>query len=292
MTVTFDQLLAGLNAKRSGSQWQARCPAHDDKDPSLSITTLGGRVLLHCFASCEYRAIVEWLELRGLWPVEVAPVEAAQPNAAADRVLGEMDPGLLERMRKIDAKLRRIDNTRVDRYLTNRGIKIRSPHQIAYHPALWHPFTGTSWPAMVAIIRTVEGHVAGLHRTYLTYAKPIGKAPIDPVRLTLGPVLGHAVQLAPAAETLLIGEGIETVLSAMQLYVLPGWAALSAANLVHVILPKVVRKVIILVDDDRAGRREALAAAWRLRREGLRVQLIKPTPDGANDFNDLLQQWG
>jgi hypothetical protein len=35
-------------------QWIARCPAHEDRSPSLSIRQLDdGRVLIHCFAGCE-----------------------------------------------------------------------------------------------------------------------------------------------------------------------------------------------------------------------------------------------
>ena len=38
---------------RNGS-WTARCPAHDDKGPSLAVREgEDGRVLLHCFAGCE-----------------------------------------------------------------------------------------------------------------------------------------------------------------------------------------------------------------------------------------------
>ena len=32
-------------------RWYARCPAHDDRSPSLSVTDTGDRVLIHCFAS-------------------------------------------------------------------------------------------------------------------------------------------------------------------------------------------------------------------------------------------------
>lgn len=35
------------------NRWEARCPAHDDRDPSLSITeNADGRVLVKCFAGC------------------------------------------------------------------------------------------------------------------------------------------------------------------------------------------------------------------------------------------------
>jgi hypothetical protein len=36
------------------TRWMAQCCAHDDRDPSLSITELNdGRILLKCFAGCE-----------------------------------------------------------------------------------------------------------------------------------------------------------------------------------------------------------------------------------------------
>ncbi len=50
--------------RRSGGGWTARCPAHEDKQNSLSVG-MGedGRVLLKCFAGCEVEAIVGRLGL-------------------------------------------------------------------------------------------------------------------------------------------------------------------------------------------------------------------------------------
>ena len=40
--------------KTGGNRWLAKCPAHDDRSPSLSIRECDdGRSLLHCFAGCE-----------------------------------------------------------------------------------------------------------------------------------------------------------------------------------------------------------------------------------------------
>lgn len=53
--MTADTLLGKLDrVKKTGTgRWIARCPAHDDGRPSLSIRELeDGRVLLHCFAQC------------------------------------------------------------------------------------------------------------------------------------------------------------------------------------------------------------------------------------------------
>ncbi len=57
-------VLSQLEAvRRRGAGWVARCPAHEDREPSLSIG-IGreGSVLLHCFAGCAFPAIVAALD--------------------------------------------------------------------------------------------------------------------------------------------------------------------------------------------------------------------------------------
>lgn len=60
----LDDLLDRLdNVRPSGhNSWLASCPAHDDKSPSLSITSTDDGVWLYCFAGCEYHRILEALE--------------------------------------------------------------------------------------------------------------------------------------------------------------------------------------------------------------------------------------
>jgi len=51
--------LDGLRETGRG-RWIARCPAHDDRSPSLSIRELDdGRVLVHCFAGCEVQNVLD-----------------------------------------------------------------------------------------------------------------------------------------------------------------------------------------------------------------------------------------
>jgi hypothetical protein len=55
---------------RNGS-WTARCPAHEDRGPSLSITEKeDGRILLHCHAGCDVFQVVQavGLDLSDLFP--------------------------------------------------------------------------------------------------------------------------------------------------------------------------------------------------------------------------------
>lgn len=79
--MSAEQLLSRLDKvrQRGPGQWSARCPAHDDKGPSLSIKELpDGQVLLKCFAGCETQAVVGavGLGLRDLYPHSGHAVQA------------------------------------------------------------------------------------------------------------------------------------------------------------------------------------------------------------------------
>jgi putative DNA primase/helicase len=94
------------------------------------------------------------------------------------------------------------------------------------------------------------------------------------------------VRLAAPGDVLMVGEGIETCLAAMQATGNPAWAALSTSGLRALDLPKDVRDVIVLADGDDAGEAAARDCAWRWKREGRRVRIARP-PQGM-DFNDML----
>ena len=51
---TVSRLLDRLSGVRptGPGRWIARCPAHEDRSPSLSIREIDDRVLVHCFAGC------------------------------------------------------------------------------------------------------------------------------------------------------------------------------------------------------------------------------------------------
>jgi AAA domain-containing protein/Toprim domain-containing protein len=44
--------------KPSGDGWTALCPAHEDKNPSLSINVRSGRILVHCHAGCSQEEVL------------------------------------------------------------------------------------------------------------------------------------------------------------------------------------------------------------------------------------------
>lgn len=58
--MTAEALLSRLEGvKRTGEgRWIARCPAHQDRSPSLSVREVEGRILIHDFAGCAAADIV------------------------------------------------------------------------------------------------------------------------------------------------------------------------------------------------------------------------------------------
>jgi len=65
--MTADLIDRELEARRSGPAWMAKCPAHDDHNPRLSIRQADGKVLLHCHAGCSQQDVIKALKARGLW---------------------------------------------------------------------------------------------------------------------------------------------------------------------------------------------------------------------------------
>jgi len=149
---------------------------------------------------------------------------------------------------------------------------------------------GNAMPALFALLRSVvDGHACGVHRTPID--RQLGKIHSP---WTLGTLGRAAVMLwpAPVAGRLTVGEGVETVLSAVQLMpeLAPAWALGAANNLGNFPILAAVTELHILVDNDanRVGQRHAMQCAARYRAGGKRV--YTHTPKQHKDFNDILRE--
>jgi putative DNA primase/helicase len=275
-----------LSGRKNGDGWMACCPAHDDREPSLSIRDAdNGNILVHCHAGCDQERVIAALRSRGLWK-ENSRVRCSASHAAArnqqDRDIAKRSHAALTIWRAASPA----GETVVEMYLASRGLRLPLPNTIRSHAGLRHP-SGGIWPAMVAMVtRGSDDAQLAIHRTFVA-RDGSGKAPVYPPKMMLGPCRGGAVRLAEAGGVLMVGEGIETCLAPMQATGHPAWAALSTSGLRTLDLPYHVRDVIVLADGDEAGEAAAHGAALRWKREGRRVRIAYP-PKGL-DFNDVLQ---
>ncbi len=231
------------------------------------------------------------------------------------------------------------DGTPVTAYLARRGIVLTAvPRCLRFHPAL--PFTvrdaeSKGWreihrgPAMLAAVQQPNGQALAVHRTWLDLEQPKGKASIiDPAtgaseqaKKVLGSKKGGAIRLTGdlKSETLVMGEGIETTLSAMVAGVYATamfWAGVDLGNMAGqmargpglkhsgvpdlsdeqaFVPPPWVLRLIFVQDGDsdqkdtRAKLESGLRRAMALR-PGLQGQIVA-APNGF-DLNDVLMGAG
>lgn len=97
-----------------------------------------------------------------------------------------------------------------------------------------------------------------------------------------------AVRLhGPRGGTLGLAEGIETALSAKELFSIPCWATLGTERFGLVAIPESVSELHLFIDHDAAGELAERKARAAYEREGRVIFTHRPEQPGA-DFNDVL----
>src|SRR5262245_59263245 len=197
-------IVVALGGRWHGAYGVARCPAHGDRNPSLSVSDgADGKVLVKCFAGCDARDIIDALRERRLWPDFLGDIphhritrekketeHRARQNSAVSSSMwkASLDP----------------QGTPVELYLKSRGFNT-VPATLRYAPDALHGPTGLRLPCMVAAVTIWPSRgVQAVHRTFLTYGG--AKAPVSNDKMMLGPCAGGAVRLAPSSGILLVGE--------------------------------------------------------------------------------------
>ena len=214
----------------------ACCPAHDDHEPSLSIrdaaTARSGPLPCGLHQdTCHCRSAVAW----SVAEKSLAPFKRSVPRAASTRQPDRKD---IKRSKpRSPSGVRDAGRRNAGRDIS-RLARTASPGAAdAPLPCRTETPLGGIWPAMVALVtRGIDDTPLAIHRTFLA-RDGRSKAPVDPQKMMLGPCRGGAVRLAPAGDVLMVGEGIETCLAAMQATGHPAWAALSTSGLRTLDLP-------------------------------------------------------
>ncbi len=278
-----EAIAIALGGHKIGGGWMARCPSHVDRMPSLAIRDgHDGKALLHCHAGCDQKQVIAALRSRGLWYENgrrQSQLARRAPSAASAARPNCDDASRSEVALAIWQSTVPADGTLVQTYLQSRGLRLAPPPTLRFHAGLRHP-SGGLWPVMISLVTGgVDGKSIAIHRTFLALDGQ-GKAPINTAKMMLGPCRGGAVRLAEPVDVLLIGEGLETCLAAMQATGHAAWAALSTSGLRTLDLPGSVREVIVLADGDDPGEAAARNAAGRWSCEGRRSPHCLPTAWG------------
>jgi hypothetical protein len=212
----------------------------------------------------------------------------------AERLHSNASRGPSEAAKRLFASAQPIAGTIAQSYLKHRGIRlIQDLGALRFHPECFYRTHATaapeSRPALLAAVTDLGGRITGVERTWLAPSGS-GKAPIPVPRRALGQLLGHGVRFGTARRVLLVGEGIETVLSLKSVMpAMPAVAALSATRLGNLALPVGLRRLYVACDLDPAGWRALDRLRTRSHVEGFRLLPLLPAQ---GDFNDDLCAFG
>lgn len=287
MTPDARQIVKTLKGHWSGRSGMCRCPAHGDRKPSLSVSeTRDGRVLVHCFTGCDQMQVIGALRHLGLWPEGAVARDPSYPMSVTTLPDGfnKDERAKHEPAREIWQKAKSITGTVAERYLRARAITLPLPPSLRF-AELRHPTDKMMKPALVGAVQGVDGRVTAIQRNFLR-PDGLGKTDVDPKKLSLGPMKDGAVRLAKPGRILGLAEGIETALSAQQLFAVPVWATLGVGRMPRVHIPEDVETVWIFADAGDAGVKGAIKAAEDFEDRGYGTEIQAPE-DG--DWNDYLK---
>ena len=212
------------------------------------------------------------------------PASRPAPRQTVD----DDDERRIEQALAIWCDARPLRGTLAERYLHSRCTvaPTEALEVLRFHPRC--PWGIGTRQAMVALIRDIiTDEPTGIHRTALSAdGSKVG-------RKALGLKGGGAIKLSPlmdAGSELLIGEGIETTLSASMLgFGSPAWSVIDAGEMGRFPALPGISRLTIAVDHDVTGAGEKAATETKARWEaaGLRVRTAMPSTPG-EDFNDVL----
>lgn len=292
---------SGLLVERIEPGRLVRCRTEQDKPGQVSgwyLTYDNGSAGMVCVYG-------DWRTgTREVWHDNAGPVSAQQREAARLLMAEARKQQQRQQAQQWDANRNRLaavwesahpvtaDNEG-GRYLASRGLSVPNTDALRINAGMdyWHDKQRMgSYPVMLALVQDATGRGVTLHRTYLQ-PDGAGKADVPTAKKLMpaaGLLNGSAIRLFPAGPVLGVAEGIETSLSAAQLFNVPTWACVSASGLQSFNPPPEVREIVIFADNDSAGSLAAGKLAKRMAKTGRLVRITAPPAPG-QDWNDVLQ---
>lgn len=241
------------NGKQIGpDKFIGHCPAHEDRKPSLSITTGNNdRPLVHCLSGCSQEAVIDALKQRGAWPdneKQLSSTERQTLKEAAEKVKAE-------RIIKDKAKHAAAAETAKATYENAKADPLKHPYTVKKGVHLGDlvkrgPWSQRGWAdALIIPLYASDKSLASLQAI---------NADGDKDFLTGGKIKGcfHPIgKISGVSGLIVIGEGLATVAAVCGVMGCSGVVAFSAGNLnpvtrkIRMLAPDA--EIIIIADDDQ-----------------------------------------
>ncbi|MDE2562836.1 MAG: toprim domain-containing protein [Sphingomonadales bacterium] len=259
------EIVKQLKGVWHGKYGMVRCPAHDDRNPSLSIAQGRTGPVFKCHAGCSFRDVMAALRRHR---IEVGRA-ASEPGAG-----GSTSNYSLSVVERIWHEARPLEGTLGQRYLIARGLGVDHPMLRFQGRCTFGPVKNPRrvGPALIVPMHEAD-RLVGLQRIFLD---PDDKAHYKRFKPVLCSHRGAAMRLAPARGRLALTEGAEDALAYTLMHGIPAWGLPGADWLANTRIPACVEELIVAFDRGRAGRAAFDRYAERLRAEGRKVRFHAP----------------
>jgi putative DNA primase/helicase len=288
MLITLNEIARRLNGSVSGRWINVRGPYHRAADRSLGIRfhpAAPDGFYIHSLAGDdedECRAYVKSLihKVNGGFSDICEPGHAPHANAAGrkNRAMALWQQGTSP------------TGTLLEPYLNSRRCTLEGilgSDVIRFHPDC--PFGTLRVPAMLALITdAVTGEPIGVHRTAIKDDGSGKRFGADSKR-ALGIARSGAVRLHAASEHLGIAEGVESALSAAQVFGAAVWATLSSGGIARFPVLRGIKQLTVFADHDQPGMAAAATCCRRYNAAGIDAEIRYPIQPGT-DWNDFVRQ--
>jgi putative DNA primase/helicase len=289
----LQHIARALGGEVSGRQVLAPGPGHSSHDRGLAVRPKRNApdgLLIYSHSGDDWRTCRDHVLSR---------LGIARGRVSEKRPLPKTDGSVKSRIERAVTLWRQGTDPRgtlAETYLASRALSLApelAMRVIRFHSACpWrNKISGEllHFPAILTAMRNIHtNEVTAVQRTALSQTgEKIG-------RMALGPKTGAAIKLSADEDVtmgLTIGEGLETVLSAMQLGFSPAWALGDANNVRNFPVLSGLESLTIIVDNDESGtgQRAALECSSRWTSAGREVFRVIPNRCG-EDINDVVQR--
>ena len=287
--------LKGVRPSSGG--FTALCPAHPDRNTSLSVGRgRDGRITVKCFAGCSVKAVMSTLGLS----MSLLFADAPHRHTSAPRLVTAPSAPTPEDEQRVRNALRLykeahiLPDTPGARYLAGRRIPTDLAHSngVRYHPGF--PFRRGAAPAVVFPIYSADrsGSLVGLNARFLCPERDTGG---EKQRSSGKPSWGlFGTRGVLDRPEVVIAEAPIDALS-LATAGIPAFATCGASNLRF--FPKLYDSKPIIcafdLDNDPMTQAKLRSAMDRLKDEHVgRVVWLKPPGSGLKDWNDMLRAYG
>ena len=289
--------------------WNARCPAHNDRRPSLRIAAgSDGRVLLYCHAGCSIGDVCRAVGIEQKDLFEERPARVRAGVTGRSRARHEFGPPSARAVWAM-ARERARDDEHVDadrgvyRYLEQRGLAecwgsaaygvLSTGMELQPSVAIW-PRSGHR---LIAALVDANGEVANVQARRVTAGSPKTLFPKGSRSRGLVFANDAGVSLlkeeASDSSTVVLGEGMTDYLALSIVATLPVLCAPGASVMTAAVGDWIRgRDLMVIADSDEAGQGYVEPVARAAFRNGARRVRYVVWPDRVGDACDALRALG